>query len=99
MPFKRSAPEREKFFFYPFYFFLLAGVNGAFLTGDLFNLFVFFEVMLIASYILIVHGGTKYQLRESFKYVVINVFASILFLVGVAYIYSVTGTLNMAHHC
>lgn len=95
--FQTIAPEREKFFFYPFYFFLLAGVNGAFLTGDLFNLFVFFEVMLIASYVLIVHGGTKYQLRESFKYVVINVFASILFLVGVAYIYSVTGTLNMAH--
>ncbi|TWI56361.1 Na+/H+ antiporter subunit D [Halalkalibacter nanhaiisediminis] len=95
--FQTISPEREKFFFYPFYFFLLAGVNGAFLTGDLFNLFVFFEVMLIASYILIVHGGTKYQLRESFKYVVINVFASILFLAAVAYIYSVTGTLNMAH--
>ncbi|MCM3761557.1 Na+/H+ antiporter subunit D [Alkalihalobacillus oceani] len=95
--FQTISSEREKFYFYPFYFFLLAGVNGAFLTGDLFNLFVFFEVMLIASYILIVQGGTKYQLRESFKYVVINIFASILFLVGVAYIYSVTGTLNMAH--
>ncbi|CAG9620984.1 Na+/H+ antiporter subunit D [Sutcliffiella rhizosphaerae] len=94
--FQTFSLEREKAYFYPFYFFLLVGVNGAFLTGDLFNLFVFFEVMLISSYILIVHGGTKYQLRESFKYVVINVFASILFLVGVAYIYSVTGTLNMA---
>ncbi|KHF41940.1 Na+/H+ antiporter subunit D [Halalkalibacter okhensis] len=94
--FQTISSEREKFFFYPFYFFLLAGVNGAFLTGDLFNLFVFFEVMLISSYILIVMGGTKYQLRESFKYVAINVFASILFIVGVAYIYAVTGTLNMA---
>ncbi|WP_413376683.1 Na+/H+ antiporter subunit D [Alkalihalobacillus sp. 1P02AB] len=94
--FQTLATKREKAYFYPFYFFLLAGVNGAFLTGDLFNLFVFFEVMLIASYILIVIGGTKYQLRESFKYVVMNVFASILFLVGVAYIYSVTGTLNLA---
>ncbi|KGA97128.1 cation:proton antiporter [Alkalihalobacillus alcalophilus ATCC 27647 = CGMCC 1.3604] len=94
--FQTLSTKREKSYFYPFYFFLLAGVNGAFLTGDLFNLFVFFEVMLISSYILIVIGGTKYQLRESFKYVVMNVFASILFLVGVAYIYSVTGTLNLA---
>ncbi|PYZ98723.1 Na+/H+ antiporter subunit D [Alteribacter lacisalsi] len=94
--FQTISPEREKFFFYPFYMYLLAGVHGAFLTGDLFNLFVFFEVMLIASYILIVHGGTKYQLRESFKYVVINVFASIFFIVGIAYIYGITGTLNMA---
>lgn len=90
-------PEREKFYFYPFYFFLLTGVNGAFLTGDLFNLFVFFEVMLLSSYALIAIGGTGYQLRESFKYATINVFASILFLVGVAYLYGITGTLNMAH--
>lgn len=95
--FPSIAAVRQKFFFYPFYFFLLTGVNGAFLTGDLFNLFVFFEVMLISSYILIVMGATKYQLRESLKYVIINVFASVLFIVGVAYIYAVTGTLNMAH--
>lgn len=94
--FQTISNEREKYYFYPFYFFLLTGVNGAFLTGDLFNMFVFFEVMLIASYILIVIGGTKYQLRESIKYVLINVFASILFIVGVAYIYAATGTLNMA---
>ncbi len=94
--FQTISKERERFYFYPFYFFLMTGVNGSFLTGDLFNLFVFFEVMLIASYILIVHGGNKYQLRESFKYVVINVAASILFLVGVATIYAVTGTMNMA---
>lgn len=95
--FKTVAPKREKFFFYPFYFFLLVGVNGAFLTGDIFNLFVFFEVLLLSSYGLIVHGGTKYQLRESFKYVVINVFTSALFVVAIAWLYSVTGTLNMAH--
>jgi multicomponent Na+:H+ antiporter subunit D len=95
--FKTITPQREKFFFYPFYFFLLVGVNGAFLTGDIFNLFVFFEVMLLSSYALIVNGGTKYQLRESFKYVIINVFASALFVVAVAWLYSVTGTLNMAH--
>jgi len=95
--FKTITPKRERFFFYPFYFFLLIGVNGAFLTGDIFNLFVFFEVMLLSSYALIVNGGTKYQLRESFKYVVINVFASALFVVAIAWLYSVTGTLNMAH--
>ncbi|SDN44742.1 Na+/H+ antiporter subunit D [Alkalicoccus daliensis] len=95
--FQTLAKEREKFFFYPFYFFLLTGVNGSFLTGDLFNLFVFFEVMLISSFILIVFGGSKYQLRESYKYVVINIFASGLFLIAIAYIYSLTGTLNMAH--
>ncbi|GAA0359213.1 Na+/H+ antiporter subunit D [Bacillus horti] len=94
--FKTIHNAREKVYFYTFYFFLLTGVNGAFLTGDLFNLFVFFEVMLISSYVLIVLGGTKYQLRESFKYVVINVFASILFVIAIAYLYSVTGTLNLA---
>lgn len=94
--FQTLSEERQKGYFFPFYFFLLTGVNGAFLTGDLFNLFVFFEVMLLSSYILIVHGGTKYQLRESIKYVIINIFASGLFIVGVAYIYGITGTLNMA---
>lgn len=94
--FQTLSKEREKGYFYPFYFFLLTGVNGAFLTGDIFNLFVFFEVMLISSYILIVHGGTKYQLRESLKYVIINIFASALFIVAVAYLYGITGTLNMA---
>lgn len=94
--FRTIAPEREKFYFYPFYFFLLTGVNGAFLTGDIFNLFVFFEVMLISSYVLIVMGGTNYQLRESLKYVVMNIFASILFIATMAFTYAVTGTLNMA---
>ncbi|WNF38932.1 Na+/H+ antiporter subunit D [Bacillaceae bacterium IKA-2] len=94
--FQTLSEERQKGHYFSFYFFLLTGVNGAFLTGDLFNLFVFFEVMLISSYILIVHGGTKYQLRESLKYVIINIFASILFIVAISYIYAVTGTLNLA---
>ncbi|WP_339282354.1 Na+/H+ antiporter subunit D [Oceanobacillus sp. FSL K6-3682] len=95
--FQTVSQDREKQFFYPLYLFLMIGVNGSFLTGDLFNLFVFFEVMLISSYGLIVHGGTGYQLRESFKYVIINIFASALFIVGIAWVYSITGTMNMAH--
>ncbi|GAJ99067.1 LOW QUALITY PROTEIN: Na(+) H(+) antiporter subunit D [Geomicrobium sp. JCM 19055] len=95
--FKTISPIRSRYFFYPFFFFLLTGINGSFMTGDLFNLFVFFEVMLISSYILMAHGSTNFQLRETFKYFVINLFASMLFLAGVAYIYAATGTLNFAH--
>lgn len=87
---------RERHYYYPFYHLLMVGVNGSFLTGDIFNLFVFFEIMLLSSYALIVLGGEKPQLRETVKYVVINMIASVMFLVGVALLYSVTGTLNMA---
>ncbi len=79
------------------FFYLVTGVNGAFLTGDLFNLFVFFEVMLLASYALMVTGSTKFQLRETFKYAVINAFSSMLFLVAIAYVYGILGTVNFAH--
>ncbi len=82
---------------YPFMLFLLAGVNGAFMTGDLFNLFVFFEVTLLASYALMAIGAQKLQMEAAFKYVVINVVASSLFLVGVGLLYGELGTLNMAH--
>lgn len=89
--------EREQLYFYSFVLFLIAGVNGSFLTGDLFNLFVTFEVMLLASYALITLGGTKKQLQESFKYIAINVVSSSLFLIAIAYLYGLLGTLNMAH--
>ncbi|MCA0986127.1 Na+/H+ antiporter subunit D [Guptibacillus algicola] len=88
--------QRERFYFYPLFQLLIAGVSGAFLTGDLFNLFVFFEVLLIASYGLIVLGGTKEQFRESFKYIIINLFSSILFVTTVSFLYAVVGTVNMA---
>lgn len=95
--FSSIGEKHEKMFFYPFVLFLIAGVNGSFLTGDLFNLFVCFELMLLASYALVTLGGEKVQLRESIKYVVINVLASWFFLVALAYLYGTLGTLNMAH--
>jgi len=76
--------------------FLLAGLNGAFLTGDIFNLFVFFELLLAASYGLALYGGGAQRTRASLHYVVVNLAASLLFLVGVSLIYGVAGTLNMA---
>jgi len=94
--FRSIGVDREYFYFYPFMLFLVTGVNGSFLTGDIFNLFVCFEVMLISSYALIVLGGTKRQLRESIKYVLINIISSALFVIAVAYLYAITGTLNMA---
>ncbi|HUC93994.1 MAG TPA: Na+/H+ antiporter subunit D [Paenibacillus sp.] len=94
--FRTIGEQRERHYFYPFFQFLLAGVMGSFLTGDLFNLFVCFEVMLISSYALIVLGGTKLQLRETLKYILINILSSALFVAAVAYLYGVTGTLNMA---
>jgi multicomponent K+:H+ antiporter subunit D len=83
-------------FFHPLLQFQLMGLNGAFLTGDLFNLFVFFEVLLIASYCLMLHGQGEARLRAGLHYVVVNLVASALFLVAVALLYSVTGTLNLA---
>ncbi|OES45349.1 Na+/H+ antiporter subunit D [Domibacillus iocasae] len=89
--------KREHFFLYPFLLLLVAGVNGSFLTGDLFNLFVCFEVMLLASYVLMTLGGEKKQLTEGIKYILINILSSWLFLLGMAYLYGTLGTLNMAH--
>lgn len=91
------SEKKERHYFYALIFFLISGVSGAFLTGDLFNLFVFFEVLLMASYGLITLGGGKEQLRESLKYVLINLFSSIVFVTTVAFLYSVVGTVNMAH--
>jgi len=82
--------------FHPLFQFLLMGVNGAFLTGDIFNLFVFFEILLAASYGLVMHGSGGQRVKAGMHYIAINLLASSMFLVGVALIYGVTGTLNMA---
>lgn len=87
----------EQKYFYSFVNFLVAGVNGSFLTGDLFNLYVQFEIMLLASYVLVAFGGRKFQLRESVKYIAINVLSSWIFLIAIALLYGSVGTLNMAH--
>ncbi|MCU0968531.1 MAG: monovalent cation/H+ antiporter subunit D [Rubrivivax sp.] len=83
-------------YFHAIFQFQLMGLNGAFVTGDLFNLFVFFEVLLISSYVLLLHGQGVARLRAGTHYVVLNLVASALFLVGVALLYAKTGTLNLA---
>ncbi len=82
--------------FHPVYLLLAAGVSLAFLTGDLFNLFVSFEVLLIASYVLITIGGNREQVRSGMTYIVINLVASALFVTAIAFVYAATGTMNMA---
>jgi multicomponent K+:H+ antiporter subunit D len=82
--------------FHALFQFQLMGICGAFLTGDAFNLFVFFEVLLIASYGLMIHAGGRDRLRAGVQYVAYNLMGSTLFLFGLATLYSVTGTLNMA---
>lgn len=94
--FSSIGKVHENMFFYSFVNFLVAGVNGSFLTGDLFNLYVCFEIMLLASYVLIALGGRKIQLRESMKYLIINILSSWFFLIAIAYMYGTLGTLNMA---
>ena len=83
-------------YFHALFQFQLMGLNGAFVTGDLFNLFVFFEVLLIASYALMLHGLGERRLRVGLHYMVLNLAASALFLVGVSLLYAQTGSLNLA---
>jgi len=82
--------------FHALFQFQLVGINGAFLTGDLFNLFVFFEILLISSYALLLHGHGSMRVRAGIHYVVLNLLGSSLFLIGVSMLYGLTGTLNMA---
>ncbi len=89
--------HRESMGFYPMLLFMLMGVNGAFLAGDLFNLYVFFEVLLTSSFVLMTLGGTPGQINGGIRYVVLNLMASLIFLTAAGVAYGTLGTLNMAH--
>jgi len=88
--------RRESHGYYPLYFVLVMGISGAFLTGDMFNLYVWFEVMLIASFVLTALGGERAQMEGALKYVTLNLLSSAIFLAAVGTLYGVVGTLNMA---
>ncbi|KDP87347.1 MULTISPECIES: monovalent cation/H+ antiporter subunit D [Cupriavidus] len=83
--------------FHALFQFQLMGLNGAFLAGDLFNLFVFFEILLIASYALLVHGGGRARIGAGLHYVLLNLAGSAFFLIAIGVLYGLSGTLNMAH--
>jgi multicomponent Na+:H+ antiporter subunit D len=89
-------PYRVKFGFYPVLLFLMFGLCGALLAGDVFNLYVWFEIMLVSCFVLLTLGGTREQLEGAVKYVVINFISSAIFLTGIGIIYGLTGALNMA---
>ncbi|MCG5511666.1 Na+/H+ antiporter subunit D [Ectothiorhodospira shaposhnikovii] len=90
------SKRHEAFGYYPLLHLLLAGVNGAFLTGDIFNLYVWFEVMLVASFALLILGGERAQMEGAIKYVTLNLVSSAMFLSAIGLLYGLTGTLNMA---
>ncbi len=89
-------PENQQVYYHPLFHLLLVGVTGAVLTGDLFNLFVWFEVMLVVSYVFVAFYGTADATAAAFRYLVLNVFGSALMLVAIGGLYATTGTLNMA---
>jgi multicomponent Na+:H+ antiporter subunit D len=88
--------SRMLYGYFPIFHFLIMGLNGAFLTGDIFNLYVWFEVIIIASFVLLTLGGRKAQLEGAVKYMALNILASTFFLTGIGLLYGITGTLNMA---
>ncbi|HEU5074924.1 MAG TPA: proton-conducting transporter membrane subunit, partial [Polyangiaceae bacterium] len=94
--YSEAAWARVSVSFHPLFQIQLMGLNGAFLTGDLFNLFVFFEVMLAASYGLQLHGSGRPRVSSGLHYIAVNLLASSLFLIGVAVLYGIVGTLSLA---
>lgn len=91
-----AGTDTQGRYFHPLFQFQLMGLNGAFLTGDLFNLFVFFEILLIASYSLLLHGGGRERIRAGLHYVILNLVGSALFLIAIGVLYGMTGALNLA---
>ncbi|MBA3900430.1 MAG: Na+/H+ antiporter subunit D, partial [Bacteroidetes bacterium] len=87
---------RISYGYFPLFYFLMMGINGAFLAGDIFNLYVWFELVLISSFVLIALGSERAQLEGAIKYVTLNLFASIIFLTAVGMLYGAMGALNMA---
>lgn len=90
------SEARVKYGYFAILHFLLMGLNGAFLTGDIFNLYVWFEIIIIASFVLMTLGGKKPQIEGAINYVVMNLLASVLLLTAIAILYGLTGSLNMA---
>ncbi len=90
------SPSERHYGFFPFLLFLMAGVSGAFLTGDLFNLYVWFEVLLISSFGLLILGSSRQQIDGALKYAVLNLIGTTLFLIAIGCLYALFGTLNMA---
>src|SRR5690606_14658642 len=88
--------SRIKYGYFFIFHFLVMGLIGAFLTGDIFNLYVWFEVVIISSFVLLTLGGKKLQMEGAIKYVTMNMLASVVFLTAIGVLYGVTGTLNMA---
>lgn len=93
---ENMVSSRVKFGYYAIFHFLIMGLSGAFLTGDLFNLYVWFEVIIISSFVLLTIGGRKIQIEGAVKYFTLNMISSIIFLTGIAMVYGATGSLNMA---
>jgi multicomponent Na+:H+ antiporter subunit D len=90
------SESRMRYGYFAILHFLLMGLNGAFLTGDIFNLYVWFEIIIISSFVLMTLGGKKPQIEGAINYVVMNILASVLFLTAIALLYGLTGSLNMA---
>src|SRR6478672_3420541 len=93
---REVGPEVPISIFHPTFLILVTGISNAFVAGDLFNLFVSFEILLTASYVLLTSGGTKERLRAGAPYIVVSLLSSLIFLAAIAMIYGATGTVNMA---